>query len=144
MVQRHTQTSTRREFLGHVCRCSAGLAALAVIPSCASKPEPSGPRLEWSRLPEGSRVIVVDGSVPIEISREGNQVHARSLLCTHQGCEVIWNSGTARYECPCHEGVFDASGQPLMGPPREPLREFPVEQTDRYVQVDTRAPLEAE
>jgi Rieske Fe-S protein len=143
MVQRHLVLPTRREFLDRACRCSAGLAALALLPSCATESELPGPRLRRSELPDGARVIVMDGSVPIEISREGEQVYARSLLCTHQGCEVSWNSESAQYMCPCHEGVFNHSGDPVMGPPREPLRRFAVEQSDGYLQVDTRAPLES-
>jgi Rieske Fe-S protein len=144
MVQGHPAPPTRREFLGCACRCSAGLAVLSLLPSCASEPEVHGPRLDWSELPDGSRIIVMDGSLPIEVSRAGEVVRARSLLCTHQGCEVKWEDDPGHYVCPCHEGIFDASGQPVLGPPREPLREFAVERTNGSVQIDTRAPRGAE
>ncbi len=144
MLERHPVLPTRREFLGHACKCGAAVAALALLPSCNGETVPPGPRLDWSELPDGARVIVMDDSLPIEVSRTGDQVRARSLLCTHQGCEVQWQAERDQYFCPCHEGVFDASGQPVLGPPREPLREFAVEQTNDYVQIDTRAPREAE
>jgi cytochrome b6-f complex iron-sulfur subunit len=145
MVQRHTAPPTRREFLGCACRCSTALAALTVLPylqSCAGAPEDDAPRVAWSELPDGARVVVRDGSLPIEVTRDGEELHARSLLCTHQGCEVEWAEASGQYICPCHEGIFDASGRPVMGPPREPLREFTVERRDDYVRIDTRAKAE--
>ncbi len=50
-------------------------------------------------------------------------VVARSLLCTHQGCEVAWQPDPDHYVCPCHDGRFDAAGSPVYGPPRQPLRD---------------------
>ena len=144
MVENHPVLTTRREFLGRACRCGAGMAALAMLPSCAGEEASVGPRVEWSQLSDGARVVVLEGSLPIEVSRSGDEVRARSLLCTHQGCEVIWTPDSRQYICPCHEGVFDADGKPVMGPPPEPLREFVVERRDDYVQIDTRARREAE
>ena len=44
--------------------------------------------------------------------------HARSLLCTHFGCRVVWEPARGqRYRCPCHQGWFDADGRPVAGPP---------------------------
>ena len=63
---------------------------------------------------------------PVELRREGGEIFARSLLCTHQGCEVRWRADLGRYRCPCHQGLFDASGQPVSGPPQRPLGEVAV------------------
>lgn len=144
MARHHRGPATRREFLLVACRYSVAAAALPLVQSCAGEGEPPGPRVERSRLPDGSRLIVMDGSVPIEISRQGDEIRARSLLCTHQGCQVQWNEGDRQYTCPCHEGVFDSSGQPVQGPPPAPLREFTVEVRTSFIQVDTRATREAE
>jgi menaquinol-cytochrome c reductase iron-sulfur subunit len=53
--------------------------------------------------------------------RRGASVTARSLRCTHEGCEVRWEARGDRYVCPCHGGIYDASGRPTAGPPKLPL-----------------------
>lgn len=41
--------------------------------------------------------------------------------CTHLGCPYHWEASASRFYCPCHNGVFDASGKVLSGPPPRPL-----------------------
>ena len=48
-------------------------------------------------------------------------VHALSATCTHLGCQVRWDAGATQFRCPCHGGVFDASGNVVDGPPRRGL-----------------------
>lgn len=42
---------------------------------------------------------------------------ALSSVCPHLGCRVHWEPHNYRYYCPCHNGVFDAEGKALSGPP---------------------------
>jgi quinol---cytochrome c reductase iron-sulfur subunit, bacillus type len=49
------------------------------------------------------------------------QVRALSATCTHLGCQVHWDTQAARFRCPCHGGVYDASGRVVSGPPPRPL-----------------------
>lgn len=56
-----------------------------------------------------------------------------SQKCTHLGCVVFWVSEERRFECPCHEGVFDLSGEPTAGPPERPLGRVEVEVRDGVV-----------
>ncbi len=102
------------------------LAACAPLPAaCSRRPaEPPGPRpaaLPLRQFPVGARVTVAIGGRPVEVLRTREGVTARSLLCTHQGCEVAWDEGARVYACPCHEGTFDADGRPKAGPPPKPL-----------------------
>lgn len=53
------------------------------------------------------------------------QVMALDSTCTHLGCRVSWNAEAKALMCPCHGGVFDATGAVTSGPPPGPLR--PVE-----------------
>jgi Rieske Fe-S protein len=112
---------SRRAFL-------TACAPLAV--SCArTRSEPSGPRpvaLPLERFPAGVRVTVNVSGRPIEILRSGSGVTARSLLCTHQGCEVSWSEAESAYRCPCHEGKYDSEGRPKEGPPPKPLPTLPA------------------
>ena len=51
----------------------------------------------------------------------GRNVHAFSATCTHLGCQVHWEADEKRFLCPCHGGVYDASGRVIEGPPPRPL-----------------------
>ena len=112
---------SRRAFL-------TACAPLAV--SCArAKSEPPGPRpaaLPLEQFPAGVRVTVRVSGRPVEILRSDSGVTARSLLCTHQGCEVAWSDAESAYRCPCHEGRYDSEGRPKEGPPPKPLPTLPA------------------
>ena len=49
------------------------------------------------------------------------QVRVLSATCTHLGCQVHWDGKGGRFRCPCHGGVYDATGKVLEGPPPHPL-----------------------
>jgi Rieske Fe-S protein len=112
---------TRRAFL-------AACAPLAA--SCArSKGTPPGPHpvaLPIDRFPDGVRVTVDVSGHPVEVLRSASSFTARSLLCSHQGCEVSWKEAEGAYACPCHEGKFDSEGRPTEGPPPKPLSVLPT------------------
>lgn len=44
---------------------------------------------------------------------------ALSSTCPHLGCQVRWEAQNDRFFCPCHNGVFDAAGVGVGGPPGE-------------------------
>lgn len=56
-----------------------------------------------------------------------------SQKCTHLGCVVFWAPDEQHFECPCHEGFFDLSGEPIAGPPERPLGRIEVEVRDGEV-----------
>ena len=120
---------------GRICpgrrRFLAALGGLApgLLVSCRGAPAPAiHPvlRLPLADLPVGARHRVHLGDVPVELLREGDRVAARSLLCTHQGCEVRFEPGPRRYRCPCHGGLFDEQGRPIEGPPSRALVAVPA------------------
>jgi len=107
----------------------AGGAALVMgIGACSPSPSSDAPkvRIPISELPVGVRVRVVSGGHPVEVLRTTEGITARSLLCTHMGCEVRWNQGLRTYNCPCHGGVYGADGVVVAGPPGRALRSVPV------------------
>jgi len=101
------------------------LAACLPAAACArGGAAPEGPRpvsFPVARFPEGERVTVSVAGRPVEVLRTASSLTARSLLCTHQGCEVAWSEAAQAYVCPCHEGKYDAEGRPKEGPPPKPL-----------------------
>ena len=118
-------SASRRSFLTAAC----GLAASGTA-SC----RPEGPvipadvlaAIPLGSLPVGQRVVLPVHDRPVEFLRRPDGVSARSLNCTHLGCEVAWVEADRRYRCPCHEGTFDEDGRVLAGPPPKPLRTFSV------------------
>jgi len=104
---------------------------------CAeTEPAQLGPlRVALDDIPFGEHTRYMHGDRAVELMRTFDGVQARSLLCTHQGCNVRWIEERGIYLCPCHDGQFDASGEPVYGPPREPLRKLDVTLTETDVIV---------
>ena len=95
------------------------------VPRVLSVPRADG----WYRARARETVFLVwDGDT---------QVKVFSATCTHLGCQVIWNGEAKKFHCPCHGGVYDASGAVLEGPPPRPLTTIDarVEATDQSVLV---------
>lgn len=114
--------ATRREAFARLLGLAGASGVGVQAAGCASPPPgPAPARVPLSALPPGGRLRVLHRGDPVELRWEGESVLARSLLCTHQGCEVRWRAEIGRYRCPCHQGIFDAAGQPFSGPPTRPL-----------------------
>ena len=65
------------------------------------------------QTPSGSKIVIARQA-------EGDTSEsfiALSSVCPHLGCAVHWESQNERFFCPCHNGAFDASGNPTEGPP---------------------------
>ncbi len=107
-------------------------AGVLAAPGCAPGGDAAPDRTEaplrvpLASLPAGTHVRVVMGERPVDLLRDGDRVVARSLWCTHMGCEVEWRPGAERYVCRCHGGEFDAQGEPVAGPPPRALRVLAV------------------
>ncbi len=74
------------------------------------------------------------GSPGILLQEEDGTFRAFSLVCTHLACNVVWKAERKEFYCPCHDGLFDAQGNVLSGPPPAPLEQWPVQvKNDRIV-----------
>jgi len=71
------------------------------------------------------------------LSTDARTYIAMSNICTHLGCRVRWITEQDQFFCPCHNGVFDISGNVLAGPPPRPLDQYDVkvENNQLYVLV---------
>jgi len=131
-----------RRTLLRVLGGAAGVAAvtqLTGLSGCGPKvPEPPAvAEVPLSSLPEGEKVRAMMGVTPIEVTRTGDEVTAHSLWCTHLGCEVKWNAEKRKYFCPCHEGVYNAKGIPIGGPPPRSLDKLQVTVADGVATITT-------
>jgi Rieske Fe-S protein len=54
----------------------------------------------------------------VRVQEVGDQaITVLSSICPHLGCPINWHPEESRFFCPCHGGVFDASGKHIAGPP---------------------------
>jgi menaquinol-cytochrome c reductase iron-sulfur subunit len=60
------------------------------------------------------------------LSTDGRTYIAMSNICTHLGCHIRWIAEQNHFFCPCHNGVFDVSGNVVSGPPPRPLNRYDV------------------
>lgn len=58
-------------------------------------------------------------------SKDG-EVRAFNGICTHVDCTVKFRPKQGDIFCNCHNGVYDAKGRNVSGPPPSPLQEFSV------------------
>jgi Rieske Fe-S protein len=84
-------------------------------------------------VPDGGGLVLADQRVVLV--RSGDQVHAFSSTCTHQGCTVAGVTDGV-ITCPCHGSTFDATtGKVVTGPATRPLPAVQVEVADGVVNL---------
>lgn len=82
-------------------------------------------------IPDGGGIVLT--SPAVVITRQGEQVHAFSAVCTHQGCRVD-KVRDGSIQCPCHGSRFDArTGAVTAGPAPAPLPSVAVTLRDGEV-----------
>ena len=67
------------------------------------------------KAPAGQKVVVTrlaENNAPEDFI-------ALSSVCPHLGCAVHWEANNDRFFCPCHNGAFSSTGDPLYGPPAD-------------------------
>jgi menaquinol-cytochrome c reductase iron-sulfur subunit len=66
-----------------------------------------------------------------------NEVIAISAGCTHLGCIVTWDEEQRIFQCPCHDGRYDADGIVISGPPPAPLKRHKAKVEDGKILLST-------
>ncbi|HHW73630.1 MAG TPA: FAD-dependent oxidoreductase [Firmicutes bacterium] len=83
---------------------------------------------KFERLPTGTEPA--PGKAMVVAGEKGNLglykdekgiVHAVNLVCTHMGCEPVWNGAELSWDCPCHGSRFTYEGDIVEGPALKPL-----------------------
>lgn len=70
--------------------------------------------------PKSFSVAGVDGFV---VNNSGTYT-VLSAVCTHQGCNVVYNNTAKNLSCPCHGSSFDLTGKVLQPPATAPLATY--------------------
>jgi len=79
-------------------------------------------------LERGEARLVRHGSSPLHVVRlPSEEIVAVSALCTHFSCVLNWDPQNRTFVCPCHDGVFSATGEVISGLPTKALDNFRVE-----------------
>jgi len=69
---------------------------------------------------------------------------AISTRCAHLGCPVRYIQASQKFVCPCHGGIYDASGKVAGGPPVRPLDRFYTRVERGRVQIGDRFSVNSE
>lgn len=126
---------TRREFARYLVAASVAVAGSGGVVSLWASLRSINTGVEREIVPidqvpvGGSYLFQYPGpeDPAILIRPEAETVLGFGQKCTHLGCVVFWAPEDQLLECPCHEGVFDLSGEPVSGPPDRPLSRIDVE-----------------
>jgi glycine/D-amino acid oxidase-like deaminating enzyme/nitrite reductase/ring-hydroxylating ferredoxin subunit len=81
---------------------------------------PDAKSLRAVRRGEG-RILELAGKRVAAYRDERGAATLLSPVCTHMGCEVVWNDAERTWDCPCHGSRFTSSGKVLAGPAETPL-----------------------
>jgi Rieske Fe-S protein len=130
----------RRDFLGLASVWAAASAILLAtlgmlrLPKAAVLASPS--RRFRVSLPESlaEGVPFIPPGRSVALFRDGQGVHAVSMICTHLGC-VVKPAGDG-FDCPCHGSRFAADGTVLKGPAPRALPWFKVSGSSGNYVVD--------
>ena len=126
---------TRREFARYLVAASVAVAGSGGVVSlwASLRSINTGVEQEIVAIDQvpigGSHLFQYPGpdDPAILVRPEAEVVLGFGQKCTHLGCVVYWAPEDGHLECPCHEGVFDLSGEPVSGPPDTPLARIDVE-----------------
>lgn len=154
----------RRTFLTRIAKVSmlvglaAGYGTCGVIGVRYLLPSGSRPR-SWQligpieSIPVGAAIAYLGPSgQKITITRladrgDATDFIALSSVCPHLGCQVHWRPEQKQFVCPCHNGVFDAVGKGIAGPPGkagQSLSQFPLKVEAGLLVIEVPLPTVSE
>lgn len=85
--------------------------------------------------PAGQKVVVTR----LAETGEPEDFIALSSICPHLGCTVHWEGNHDRFFCPCHNGAFTSTGEPISGPPKDAgqtLSRYPLKVENGLLFID--------
>jgi Rieske Fe-S protein len=77
---------------------------------------------------EGSLLIQspsVHGKILAIHARDGH-LYAVNSVCTHMGCDVLYDKDLGHIRCPCHGSEYGLDGHNIKGPAKRPLASYRI------------------
>jgi Rieske Fe-S protein len=73
----------------------------------------------------------------VYVKLTGEDILALSATCAHLGCNVNYDETTGGFKCPCHSGIYDATGKNISGPPPRPLAKLDAKIENGKLKINT-------
>jgi Rieske Fe-S protein len=129
--------ATRRRWLTALLSTSLGATVASflypvvryIVPPAASEPSLTELELDIKPAeipPNGSRIVPFGGKPVLVFRTETGELKALAGTCTHLACTVQYRPERSDIWCACHNGVYDANGSNVSGPPPRPLTALEV------------------
>jgi cytochrome b6-f complex iron-sulfur subunit len=131
------QEHSRRRWLTYLLGTSLGASFVSflypvlrfVVPPVSSEPSLSEIELDVKAsdiLPNSGRIVPFSGKPVILFRTAAGELKALTATCTHLACTVQYRGDRSDIWCACHNGVYDANGTNISGPPPKPLTKLDV------------------
>lgn len=125
---------SRREFLYYIWGASIalligeGLAAFIVFALPRFRENEFGGvfKFDPGDIPEAGAAPQSVPSGRFHVSNTPEGLVALYGVCTHLGCLPKWDTGTVRFNCPCHGSQYELNGKWIGGPAPRGLDRFPL------------------
>ena len=114
----------RRDFIKTLILAVISLPLLGKYLIPKSKRQKPLLRIKKKDVPGGGSLVFRKRQ--IAVIKEGEDVYALGMACTHLGCTV--NASPKGFACPCHGSVFNNRGEVLRGPADRPLPRFAIKE----------------
>jgi Rieske Fe-S protein len=76
--------------------------------------------------PGSGRIVPFAGKPVLLFRTAAGELKALAGTCTHLACTVQFRPDRSDIWCACHDGVYDANGTNVSGPPPRPLNRIDV------------------
>jgi cytochrome b6-f complex iron-sulfur subunit len=87
---------------------------------------------------EGSLLIEspgVSGKILAIHARDGH-LYAVNSVCTHMGCDVLYDKDLGHIRCPCHGSEYGLDGHNIKGPAKRPLASYKITNDNGRVVIE--------
>ena len=132
----------RKDFLCGAALLGTTGTILSTLDSC-SKEGAAGPTVDFTiditQTPYNALQTiggVVRKSGVIIVKDNSGNIVAVAEACTHEGCNVSYDSGTQTFPCPCHGAKFSLTGSVLNGPAQTNLKKYTTTLTGNMLRVN--------
>jgi cytochrome b6-f complex iron-sulfur subunit len=131
------ESGSRRRWLSWLLSTSLGATIVSflypvlrfIVPPQTSEPSLSEVELDLKPaeiLPHTPRIVPFAGKPVLLFRTASGELRGMAATCTHLNCTVQYRPDRADIWCACHNGVYDANGINISGPPPRPLARLEV------------------